>query len=141
MRLTISAIALFLLPQLLLSQSITGVWKTIDDEDGTAKSHITIEESNGKLTGTVTELLEGATLTICENCKGARKNQPIKGMKILWDLEPNGAGEASGGTVFDPGKGKDYSCKVKLEGDDQLIVRGYVGIPALGRSQTWYRVK
>ena len=34
-----------------------GVWKTIDDESGKAKSHVKIYERNGKLYGKVTKLL------------------------------------------------------------------------------------
>ncbi|HEX7369674.1 MAG TPA: DUF2147 domain-containing protein, partial [Rhodanobacteraceae bacterium] len=45
-----------------------------------------------------------------------------------------------GGHILDPGKGKTYKVKLSLEdGGQKLDVRGYVGMPMLGRTQTWIR--
>ncbi|MFT6809134.1 MAG: hypothetical protein ACJA01_002366 [Saprospiraceae bacterium] len=46
----------------------------------------------------------------------------------------------SGGKVLDPKNGKTYKCKIELDGNNELKMRGYVGIPALGRTQVWERV-
>ena len=40
----------------------------------------------------------------------------------------------------DPGSGSTYTCNIALDGDDRLRLRGYVGIPLLGRTTTWTRV-
>jgi uncharacterized protein (DUF2147 family) len=113
---------------------------TIDDEDGKPKSHIAITQVGSQLTGTVVKLLEGASLTKCDKCSGAKKDEPILNMTILWDLNVKSKAEATGGTILDPAKGKEYSCKIKLKDPNTLEVRGYIGTPLLGRSQTWYRV-
>lgn len=135
-------IAMLCMSQLLSAQSILGLWKNIDDEDGKAKSHIKVYEENGKIYGMVEELLEGATITVCDKCKGEKKGKPLVGMQILWDLEMSkNEKKASGGTIMDPKNGKEYSCKIELDGDDVLNVRGYIGTPLLGRTQKWYRVK
>ena len=42
---------------------------------------------------------------------------------------------------MDPKNGKTYKCLLYLDGEDTLKVRGYVGISAMGRTQTWQRVK
>ena len=47
---------------------------------------------------------------------------------------------AAGGTIYDPGTGNTYSCRVTLEDDDTLLRRGYVGIPLIGRTTKWFRV-
>ena len=65
---------------------VTGMWKTIDDRDGSEKSVIEIFEQDGKLSGKVVRLLAGATYTTCENCEGELKDKPIVGMTILSDL-------------------------------------------------------
>ncbi|MFZ1703916.1 MAG: DUF2147 domain-containing protein [Saprospiraceae bacterium] len=122
------------------AQSIKGVWKTIDDEDGREKSHIEIYEENGKFRGKVIKLLPGASATHCSNCKGSLKNKPITGMIILWDLVKDGA-EYGDGQILDPKSGKIYDCYVAFNGPDKLNVRGYIGFSLLGRTQTWYRVK
>jgi uncharacterized protein (DUF2147 family) len=45
-----------------------------------------------------------------------------------------------GGSIYDPATGNTYTCHLALDGDDRLRVRGYVGIPLLGRTTTWTRV-
>ena len=116
-----------------------GTWKTIDDEDGKVKSHVTIESVDGKLLGKVSKLIDPER-EICTECKGDKKNQPIVGMEILWDLKADGENEWNGGKIMDPKNGKTYKCKMELVKDNKLNVRGFVGFALLGRTQTWYRV-
>jgi len=116
-----------------------GIWKNIDDDDGKAKSHIEIYEENGKLHGRVIKLLEIATLKTCIECSGDRKDRPIEGMVILWDLEKKKK-KGVEGKILDPKKGKIYDCKIELEDANTLKVRGYIKTPFLGRTQNWYRV-
>lgn len=122
------------------AQTVTGKWKTIDDETGKAKSIVEISEKNGKLYGKVVEILTDKKDAKCDKCPGADKGKPIKGLTIIKGLSKDGK-EYSGGTITDPSSGKEYKCVVKLNGTEKLDVRGYVGIQALGRTQTWVRVK
>ncbi len=121
-------------------QSPVGVWKTIDDEDGSEKSHIEIYEKNGKLYGKVIKLLANATTSVCDKCSGDKKGKKIVGMEVVWGMEKSG-NVWDDGTILDPKTGKTYSCKFELDGKDKLNVRGYMGIALLGRTQTWQRVK
>ncbi|WP_044198350.1 DUF2147 domain-containing protein [Dyadobacter tibetensis] len=43
-----------------------------------------------------------------------------------------------GGSLYDPKSGRTYSCLMKLQ-DGTLQIRGYIGIPLLGRSSYWTR--
>lgn len=43
------------------------------------------------------------------------------------------------GKIYDPKKGKEYSCKVKMVDKNTLDVRGYIGISLIGRTDTWKR--
>lgn len=119
-----------------------GRWQTIDDETGKPKSIVQIEQAaNGTLSGKVVEILQSdkGPNPLCDKCSGALKNKPIKGMTILWGLKPDGQ-QWSGGSVLDPAKGKTYKAKVTvIDGGKKLEMRGYVGIEALGRTQTWVR--
>ncbi|SRR5690554_870710 len=122
------------------AQSVTGKWKTIDDETGEAKSIVEIYEKDGKIYGKVVEILNPAKKKAkCTECKGADKDKPIEGLVILKGLTKDGS-EWSGGQILDPNKGKTYKCVVTLDGKDKLNVRGYVGISLIGRTQTWHRV-
>lgn len=59
-------------------------------------------------------------------------------MKIGSDFEMRGSDEASNGTLYDPKSGKTYHGAIKLDGS-RLELRGYVGIPLFGETQTWTR--
>lgn len=128
------------LPLCLSAQnSVFGVWKAIDDTDGEATSYIEIYDQNGKLHGKIIKLLREEEDIVCGRCKGEKKDKPVLGMEIIWDMEQKGA-VWKGGNILDPEAGKDYKCRITLE-NDILQVRGYIGMPALGRTQQWQRVK
>ncbi len=133
-----TCIAILIATSYLSAQSPLGLWKTIDDTDGVEKSYIEIHEIDGNLFATVRELLPAADKTHCEACKGDKKDAPIVGMTLMRDMEKDGK-EWSGGYILDPASGKEYRCVIKLEGNDKLKVRGYIGTPFLGRTQYWYR--
>jgi len=135
----ITLLAIFICPTMVFSQSILGIWKTVDDEDGLDKSKVEIYQENGKVYGKVIELLEAAEGTQCEKCKGDLKNADIEGMVILKDMEWDGE-SLDDGSILDPKSGKTYSCSMELEGDDKLKLRGYIGFSLIGRTQYWYRV-
>ncbi|MCD7097361.1 DUF2147 domain-containing protein [Stenotrophomonas sp. MMGLT7] len=122
--------------------SPVGRWQTIDDTTGKPKSIVQIEQAaNGTLTGKVVEILQSdkGPDPLCDKCEGANKGKPIKGMTILWGLKQDGR-QWSGGSILDPAKGKTYKAKVTvIDGGRKLEMRGYLGIEALGRTQTWVR--
>jgi len=122
--------------------SPVGVWKTIDDETGKPKSLIRISESNGELRGRIEKLFREPgedPNPRCEKCEGNLKDQPIVGMTILTGMKKDGD-EYRGGQILDPANGKVYKSKMALtDGGKKLDVRGYIGVPMLGRTQTWVR--
>ena len=124
----------------LAAQSPVGVYKTIDDESGEAKSHVELFEKNGKIYGKIIKLLPSAEGTHCINCPGDKKGKPLVGLQILEDLEPY-KDYWSYGSVLDPKSGKVYKASLWVEGKDKVKLRGYIGISALGRTQTWYRIE
>ena len=69
------------------------------------------------------------------------RDRPVEGLRILNGLEPNGDGETwVGGEIYDPGSGATYRAKLKVVDENTLELRGYIGIPLIGRSTKWYRV-
>ena len=50
----------------------------------------------------------------------------------------SGQSSAAGGRLYDPLSGKTYKGSIDLAGDT-LKLRGYVGIPLFGRTETWTR--
>ncbi|NVM79293.1 uncharacterized protein (DUF2147 family) [Duganella sp. SG902] len=138
----IAAAALTMSPAFADNTSPAGLWKNIDDETGKPKALIRITENNGVLTGQIEKLFREANEDQnpkCDKCEGARKDQPIVGMTILSNLKKDGD-EYAGGEILDPNNGKVYKSKLRLaDGGKKLNVRGYIGVPMLGRSQTWVR--
>ncbi|EJN00920.1 DUF2147 domain-containing protein [Herbaspirillum sp. YR522] len=122
--------------------SPVGLWKNIDDATGKPKALVRITESNGELSGRIEKLFRAPDQDqnpLCEKCEGDLKGQPIIGLTILSGLKKDGD-EYSGGQILDPANGKLYKSKLTVQEDGRkLNVRGYVGMPMLGRSQTWIR--
>ena len=133
--------ALFATSQV-MAQTAVGQWKTIDDETGEVKSIVTIQEDNGVLTGKVLQILdETKRQEVCKKCDGNRKNQPIEGMTIIWNMKDKD-GQYEDGKILDPENGKVYSANMKvLDGGKKLEVRGFIGFALIGRSQVWEKVE
>ncbi|WP_020647983.1 DUF2147 domain-containing protein [Solimonas variicoloris] len=120
--------------------SPVGVWKTIDDKTGQAKSLVEIREQDGQLHGRVVKLFNPSKPNpTCEQCGGDRRGAPITGLEILWGLKKDGD-EWRGGKVLDPQNGKVYDAKLALADQGRTLhLRGFIGFAMLGRSQTWLR--
>jgi uncharacterized protein (DUF2147 family) len=121
--------------------SPVGLWKTIDDDTGKPKALIRITENNGELRGKIEKLFLdiGEKNPKCDKCEGAQKDQPIIGMTILSGMKQEGT-EYGDGQILDPANGKVYKSKMSLaDNGKKLNVRGYIGMPMLGRTQTWLR--
>ncbi len=121
-----------------------GLWKTVDDNTGKAKSLIRIWKKKGVIYGTVVKLINppvGEENPLCDKCKGSLHNKPVVGMTIMTGLKKQGD-EWRGGKILDPESGNVYRVKIKLENNGKkLMVRGFMGISLLGRTQHWIRVK
>jgi uncharacterized protein (DUF2147 family) len=70
----------------------------------------------------------------------ALRERPVIGIQILSGLQPSGHQVWAGGTIYDPASGNSYRCTLSLEGENSLQLRGYIGIPLLGRTTRWFRV-
>ncbi|SEA83734.1 DUF2147 domain-containing protein [Paraburkholderia sartisoli] len=127
-----------------MAQSATavGTWQTIDDHTGQPKALIQITpDGSGNLTGKIIKGLgpNDDPERRCTACTDERKDQLMLGMTIISDMKKDGDGW-DGGHILDPENGKLYKCKMHLEdGGQKLVVRGYIGVSLLGRSQTWIR--
>jgi len=123
-----------------------GLWKTIDDDSKKEKSLVRISEAGGVFSGKIEKLLDPDTKpdAKCDKCSDERKDQLILGLPIIRNVKAN-ADDATlwdGGEILDPNNGKTYKVRLKpADGGKKLEVRGYIGAPLLGRTQTWHRVE
>ena len=122
--------------------SIEGRWRAMDDDLRTTRAVIELARAGEDFVGTVSKVIpqlgEDAD-PVCELCEGANHNRRIRGLPILF-LGPQGNDGQYQGTILDPEEGRTYRCVARLEGlGNRLVLRGYIGIPLLGRTETWLR--
>jgi uncharacterized protein (DUF2147 family) len=122
------------------AQSPLGLWKTVDDKTGMPRAMVRIYLQDGKYFGRIEQsFAPGAETRVCSVCTDERKNQPIIGLLIIRNVTLRD-GEYGGGDILDPDTGSVYRCKFRLDKDGTvLVVRGFIGISLLGRTQTWQR--
>ncbi len=139
---TFALLVAFTLSGMAQIDKIVGRWKTIDDNDGTAKSIVYIfKATNGRYYGKIEKLFKEPE-KLCTECEGANKDKPILGMLIINNMEEKD-GKLTGGTILDPKNGKVYRCNISLETEtgDKLSVRGSLDkMGWIGRSQTWIKI-
>ena len=128
------------------AEDISGTWRYIDDKTGEAKGLVKIEkQSNGTYAGTVLKSTPRQGYTpkeFCTNCPAPYTNKPIIGMQVISGLKTTDQVNYTDGKIIDPVSGKIYRLKGKVSSNGKkLFLRGYLGISAIGRNQTWLRVE
>lgn len=118
-------------------------WQTVDDKTGDKKAIVLLSESSGQISGKIVKIFDPTDAKdMCTLCSGSLKDQPVLGLKFLTGFKTSGGNVWTDGKVIDPENGKTYSGKMTLSDNGQsLELRGYVGAPIFGRTQTWTRVK
>ena len=121
---------------------LAGRWATFDT-DGRRRAIVEIVDRGEKATGRIVELFlnpgEGSD-PVCADCAGDARGRSIRGLEILELNRENGSARWHG-TVLDPEEGGLYRCTAHLSPDGRtLFLRGFIGIEALGRTDSWMRV-
>lgn len=138
------AVMLSALSHAAFAEDITGLWKNIDDKTGSSKAVLEIRQAaNGTYNGRIVKVTPRPGYTpkeTCVNCPAPYTDKPIVGLEVLTGLKHTDDENYTGGRLLDPLSGKVYSTKAKLSANGKrLQLRGYVGVSALGRNQTWIR--
>ena len=145
MKTLIAASLLAFTGAVLAQASPVGVWKTIDDKTKTEKAQIRITESGGVFSGKIEKLLAADAKPdgVCDKCEDDRKGKPMVGLEVIRGVKKAESDNLwDGGTILDAAEGKVYKVRLQpADGGKKLEVRGYVGMPMLGRTQTWIRVE
>lgn len=123
-----------------------GVWEAPAGK--ARKAHVKIEPCAEKLCGRVVWLeqpndKDGQPRVDRRNTNESLRGRPILGMPLLTDFvpDPERPDRWVDGRIYNPEDGEMYRSTLTLGPDGTLNVRGYVGVPVLGKSQTWRRVE
>ncbi|CAM4231102.1 hypothetical protein SAMN06265348_107196 [Pedobacter westerhofensis] len=113
--------------------------------NSTGEAHVEIFKKGVKYYGKIVWLKtekdeKGIVKTDLKNPDARLRSKPILGMEILKDFVYDD-GKWTEGKIYDPKSGKTYSCNMNIKDNEELNMRGYVGISLIGRSEVWKRVK
>ena len=130
----------------LQGDDIVGVWNN-EEKDGKIEIFKCGEKYCGKIVfakepnypAGSKEGVPGTPRLDHNNPDPVKKSTPILGLLVVKDFVFTGENVWKGGTVYDPKNGKTYRGKLTLVSPNQLDLRGFVGIPLLGRTTTWTR--
>jgi uncharacterized protein (DUF2147 family) len=127
------------------ADALLGVWLTAE---GKAKVEITKKKDvySGKFIWLKEPVYpkgdpeEGVAKHDRYNPDKTKRDTPAMGMTLVHDFKYDTKSKTwKDGRVYDPEVGKMYKAYLRLEGDT-LKLRGYIGIPAIGRTEVWTRV-
>ena len=83
--------------------------------------------------------LDGKPVVDLNNPDPAQRNQPLLGLRLLWDLRYEQS-HWIGGRIYDSDNGHIFDCTVQLKDADHLRLHAYVlHLPLLGGSTIWTR--
>jgi uncharacterized protein (DUF2147 family) len=121
--------------------ALNGIWLVAD---GNAK--IKIEKTAHKYSGKIVWLNKpddenGRPRLDTKNPDKALQSRPKLGLPLLKDFVYDEDNVWTGGTIYDPESGNTYSCKITMTNNRTIEIRGYLGIPLFGRTETWTRVE
>jgi uncharacterized protein (DUF2147 family) len=90
------------------------------------------------LCGKVVRVLANRSMSAPGTDMAAADTRPALGMTMLSGLSDSGDGVYQG-EIYNRENAKTYRAKLTPAEPDQLLVRGYVGIPIFGKTQVWRR--
>lgn len=126
------------------ADDLIGIWQNIDDKTGSPKALIEISKTqSGSYVGKVVKITPRVGYQPqekCIKCPAPYKDQPILGLEVFNGLKEIREHVYSNGQILDPLTGGIYNLKGKLATNKKrLHLRGYIGVSAIGRTQTWIR--
>lgn len=122
---------------------IIGRWVALEPDLRTKRALIVITRDGNQVVGTISQLFDQAEDDpdpVCQRCEGVNRNRKIIGLPILFLSLEDREGQYRG-TILDPEDGRTYRCVATPDiTGNELTIKGYIGMPIFGRTETWVRL-
>lgn len=115
----------------------SGLWLTENK-----RAAIQISDCGDKLCGHIAWIIDSGMQKDSKNPDPAKRNNPMCGLPILWGFSQNANNPKvwEKGRIYKADEGDIYHATISVVDENKLYLRGYVGIPLLGKTQYWTRV-
>lgn len=130
--------ALPALAQVAKAEGATGLWLT--QKEGII---VKLYDCDGAICGQTVWLKkmnnkDGTPRLDTKNPDPALHNRHWCGINVISNVKPTAPGTWEGGEVYDPKTGETFDFNIE-ETAEGLKVRGYLGVPLLGKTERWTR--
>lgn len=121
---------------------LEGRWQVPGEDPAQPAAIVRFDQVNGEYRGVIVSIpaAQGKSDELrCTACSGARRNQPLLKMEIVWGLKRQGL-KYAGGSALDPETGETYRCDLTLApGGQELRIRYFVDPKHESVSEVWTR--
>lgn len=134
-----------------IAADVYGVWLT-ESKSAHVEIYRCPEAARGPVCGRVVRLLDpkgadGKPVKPEDAVDHRNPDSNLRGRKtlqmvFLYDFKPTStANSFEDGAIYSAEDGKTYKANLSLQTDGTLRLRGYVGMPMLGKTQIWTRAR
>lgn len=126
------------------ADKICGVYLVVEKSE-ISKVRVS-KSSNGNYVGKIIWMKEpnfanGTPKTDVMNPNPSLRKTPADKIVLLHNFKYDASDDEWSGEIYNPVEGEMYKAYAKFESDKKLKVRGYVGLPILGRSMYWEKLE
>ena len=118
---------------------IVGTWLS-GDRDGWIEIARNADGISGRIAGSPNDDPERSRIDE-KNSDPALRERALIGLDLFSNFRFDGDDRWIDGRIYDPNNGKTYRCIITVVDDNTLKMRGYIGIPMIGRTEFWTRKK